>query len=372
MIENPWDTKTSSEKEKTERKEEDRIIEFLRAYKMGRKPGSNGGEMKHVFKVIYLIGAILILMWLSTGFFTVDTDEEGVVMRFGRYNRYAMPGLNYKLPAPFETVEKVSVTRIKRDVIGKITNPIIQHSKIKSLDKENSKQSEADLSYPKESQMLTGDENIIDMHFYVQWKIGSAQNYLFNIKDNPGDNIVRSTAESVMRQVIGEVNISEALSERRLVIERKAKEEMQNILNSYKSGIEIISVGILYSYVGPEVRDAYRDVQSAKADRERFINQAQAYSNEIIPKAKGEARAIIENSLGYKESVIARAEGDAEKFDEIYKAYSANKDITKKRMYLDTMESIYQDTNKIVIDKEVAKGVLPYLPLDKIQNKQQN
>ncbi|WPX97083.1 FtsH protease activity modulator HflK [Candidatus Bandiella euplotis] len=367
MFENPWDTRSQEEKGSSRQQERERILKFLRS--MGYR-GNNSPQNGSILKLVYLILAVIVVMWLLTGFFTVDTDEEGIVMRFGKYNRYAMPGLNYKLPDPIETVEKISVTRIKRDVIGKITNPIAQHSKIKHLDKDGTKQSEADLSYPKESQMLTGDENIIDMHFYVQWRIGSAQNYLFNIKDNQGDNIVRNTAESVMRQVIGEVTISEALSERRLGIEQKVKKELQEILNSYNSGIEIISVGILYSYVGPEVRDAYRDVQSAKADRERFINQAQAYSNEIIPKAKGEARAIIESALGYKESEIAKAEGDAQKFDEVYKAYSANKDITKKRMYLDTMDKIYGSTNKVVIDKDIAKGVLPYLPLDKIQNKQ--
>ena len=370
MIKNPWDRKSDDERHSDAKKEMREIFTSLKKLKKsGKLPELKIPETKEeaILKLLPIIAIILALMWLSTGFFTVDADEEGVVMRFGQYNREVTPGLNYKLPTPLETVEKLSVTRIKKEMIGKITNPI---KRFQTTSLGNDAQDiEADLSYPKESQMLTGDENIIDMHFYVQWKIRNAKDYLFNIKDNPNDNIVRSGAESIMRQVIGGVNISEALSEGRLAIEQKVKQGLQQILDLYGAGIEIISVGILYSYVGAEVRDAYRDVQSAKADRERFINQAQAYSNEIIPKARGEAGATIENALAYKESVIARSEGDAKKFDEIYKAYSNNKEVTKKRMYLDTMEKVYKDSDKIIIDKDISKGTLPFLPLNKSNNK---
>ena len=321
------------------------------------------------FLLFYLALFVFFLVWIFSGFFTVDTDEEGIIMRFGKYNREVKPGLNYKLPNPIESVEKVSVTRIKKDIIGKISNPI-EFSKGSNFSYNNDyQQSEKDLSYPKESQMLTGDENIIDMHFYIQWKIGSARSYLFNIKDTQSQNIVKSAAESIMRQIISEVTLSEALSEKRLLIERGVKKSLQSMMNSYSSGIDIISVGILYSYVGPEVRDAYRDVQSAKADRERFINQAQAFRNEIIPKAKGEAATLVEKALAYKESIILKAYGDTNKFNEIYKAYLAGEYITKKRMYLDTMESVYRNTNKIVIDKEISKGMIQVLPLDKINDK---
>ena len=368
MFKNPWDNRSDEEWRTDMKKELEGVYKKLERVRkmgiMGMKENNKGGND---LRVLYVAIIALILMWLSTGFFTIDADEEGVVMRLGKYNREVMPGLNYKLPTPFESVEKLSVTRIKKEMIGKITNPI-KRLRTNSLS-DGSQDLETDLSYPKESQMLTGDENIIDMHFYVQWKIGNAKDYLFNIRDSGSGNIVRSAAESIMRQVVGGVSISEALSERRLVIEQKAKEGLQQVLDLYGSGIEIVSVGILYSYVGAEVRDAYRDVQSAKADRERFINQAQAYSNEVIPKAKGEAGVVIEGALAYKESVIAKSEGDAKKFDEIYKAYSKSKDITKRRMYLDAMEKIYQETNKIVIDKNVSKGVLPFLPLDKINNK---
>ena len=346
MIENTWDNNSNSQNAEDKNKNEEPLRK--------QKTFNNNKDKDYNFRIIYVAVVIMGLLWLSTGFFTVDTDEEGIIIRFGKYDREVKPGLNYKLPDPIEVVEKISVTRIKKDIIGKITSPI-GVSKSTYLSNNDNQQSENDLSYPKESQMLTGDENIIDMHFYIQWKIGNAKNYLFNIKDSQTDNIVRSAAESVMRQVISEVTLSEALSEKRLLIEQDVKDGLQKIMNSYSSGIEIISVGILYSYVGPEVRDSYRDVQSAKADRERFINQAQAYRNEVIPKAKAEAATIVEEAVAYKESVISKAYGDTNKFNEIFKAYSIDKDITKKRMYLDAMEKIYKDTNKIIIDKEVSK-----------------
>ena len=267
MIKNPWDRRSDNERRTDTEKEIRGIMDSLKDLKKsGKLPDlripEDRGEI--ILKLLPIIAIILALMWLSTGFFTIDTDEEGIVMRFGQYNREVTPGLNYKLPTPFETVEKLSVTRIKKEMIGKITNPI-KRFKAHSL-ANNGQDAEADLSYPKESQMLTGDENIIDMHFYVQWKIRNAKDYLFNIKDSQSDNIVRSAAESIMRQIIGGVSISEALSEGRLVIEQKVKKGLQQALDLYGAGIEIISIGILYSYVGAEVRDAYRDVQSAKAD----------------------------------------------------------------------------------------------------------
>lgn len=362
MIDNPWDNNSSSQSSQDKNTNEDPLKKQKNFIKFNNNMNK---DINFRFVYIALIG--LLVLWLSTGFFTVDTDEEGIIIRFGKYSREVKPGLNYKLPDPIEIVEKISVTRIKKDIIGKITSPI-GFSKSTYLGNDDNQQNENDLSYPKESQMLTGDENIIDMHFYIQWKIGNAKNYLFNIKDSQTDSIVRSAAESVMRQVVSEATLSEALSEKRLLIEKDVKDDLQKIMDSYNSGIEIINVGILYSYVGPEVRDSYRDVQSAKADRERYINQAQAYKNEIIPKARAEAATIVEQAIAYKESVISKAYGDANKFNEIFKAYSIDKDITKKRMYLDTMEKIYKDTNKIIIDKEVSNKIIPFLPLDKFNN----
>jgi len=312
----------------------------------------NNIEKNYKVFILYISVLIIFVIWMGTGFFTIDSDEEGIIMRFGRYNREVKPGLNYKLPNPIETVDKISVTRIKKDIIGKF-----DYQKANNENYRNNNEKEK--SYPKESQMLTGDENIIEMHFYVQWKISDSKNYLFNIKDNKKENIVKSAAESVMRQIISEVTLSEALSEKRLIIEHRVMKNLQRIMNSYKSGIEIISIGILYSYVGAEVRDAYRDVQSAKADRERFINEAQAYKNEIIPRAKAEAAKIIEAAIAYKESIISKAYGNSNKFNEIFKAYLLNKDITRRRMYLDTMEKIYKEIKKIIIDVSILKSTVP-------------
>jgi len=336
MFKNPWDNNLNDcdkDGEKKKHNTSDSPHSYTSFFNLA---------VNHEYKILYLSIVISLLLWLSTGFFIVDTNEVGIVMRFGNYSREIKPGLSYKLPSPIETVEKVSVTRIKKDIIGRES----------SSDKEN--------------YMLTGDENIIDMHFYVQWRVSDAKKYLLNIKDDKNDNIVRNVAESVMRQVISENTLSEALSEKRLVIENEVKNNLQKIMNSYQSGIEIVSVGILYSYVGPEIRDAYRDVQSAKADREKFINQAQAYKNEVIPKAKAEAAKIIEEALAYKQSTISKAEGDAQRFVEVLKSYSIDKDITKSRMYLDTMEKVYKNINKVLVDKELSKnGVLPFLTLDK-------
>ena len=363
MINNPWDSNSEDNNTHENQDTKDLLKKTQKKVSDYMKLGKNHKHHSYT-QVILLIMFILLIIFLSTGFFTVDTDEEGIIMRFGKYDREAKPGLNYKLPDPIETVEKVSITRIKKDIIGKIASSVHQPQYLRA---DTPKQTE-ELSYPKESQMLTGDENIIDMHFYVQWKIKDAKSYLFNIRDDKKENIVKSAAESVMRQVISEVTLSEALSEKRLFIEQEVKKGLQKIMDSYTSGINIVSIGILYSYVGPEVRDAYRDVQSAKADRERFINQAQAYKNEIIPKAKGEAATLIENALGYNESTVSKAKGEAEKFNAILKSYVVDKEITKTRMYLDTMQQVYTNTNKMIIDPEISKGVLPFLPLNKVNN----
>jgi membrane protease subunit HflK len=362
---NPWDD--DSGKKDSHKDESADLKQVFSKFFDNKLNKNNKSEQVSNKKIFALVGFIVVCLWLSTGFFKIEADQQGVVLRFGKFVRQVGPGLNYKLPEPLEMVEKVSVTRIKKDVVGQLSNPI---SVSKFSFKDNKDQvAAADLSYPKESQMLTGDENIIDMHFFVQWRIEDATNYLFEIKDSFRDPIVRTAVESIMRQVIGGVNISEALSENRQAIEMSVKKDLQDVLRQYNSGIEIVGVGILYSYVAPEVRDAYRDVQSAKADKEKFINHAQAYRNELLPKAKGEARSVIESALAIKNSYIAQAEGEAKKFEEIYAAYVASKNITKKRMYLDTMQEVYSSSEKVVIDNSVSKSVLPFLPLNKNVNK---
>jgi membrane protease subunit HflK len=207
------------------------------------------------------------------------------------------------------------------------------------------------------------------MHFFVQWYIKNAKDYLFNIKDDIGESTVKVSAESSMRQIIGRVKISEALSEQRQEIEQRVKTLLQGLLDNYNSGVEIVNVGILYSYVAPEVRDAYRDIQSARADKEGEINNAMAYKNDIIPRARGEAQAIIEEAKGYKESVIARAAGEAERFRNIFSQYQNARDITRKRMYIEAMEQVLKDVNKIVIDKSMTGKTLSLLPIQDLIKK---
>ena len=370
-FDNPWGNGTSDkgkdqDKQKSSNSDiddlikrgQEKIINFL-IKKNQKSQKSNDPVNTTPLVLVFFLG--LLFIWLATGFYTIDTDEEGVVMRFGKYNRTATPGLNYKLPTPIEIVEKVSVTRINKEMIGLKTQPG------KLLASSNSE--EADSSNPKESQMLTGDENIIDMHFFVQWYIKSAKDYLFNIKDDIGESTIKVSAESAMREVIGRVKISEALSEQRQEIEQRAKKILQDLLDNYHSGIEVVSVGILYSYVAPEVRDAYRDIQSAKADKEKEINEAFAYKNDIIPRARGEAQAVIEEAKAYKESVIAKATGEAERFKNIVSQYQNAKDTTKKRMYIETMEQVLKNLNKVIVDKSISSKSVPFFSINKLVKK---
>lgn len=371
IFENPWDDGTpNTRKDQPPKKETKGSIDFeallqqeLQKWKnlfSKKSGGQDGNEAPKPLKVLSIIIAVLSIIWLATGFYTVDTDEEGVVMRFGKYNRTSTPGLNYKLPAPIENVQKISVTRINKEVIGLKTHTTIKPQELND---------DTDSSIPKESQMLTGDENIIEMHFFVQWYVKSAKDYLFNIKDDVGESTIKVCAESAMRQVVGLVKISEALSEQRQEIEQRVKTMLQDLLNGYHSGIEIVNVGILYSYVAPEVRDAYRDIQSAKADKEKEINEALAYKNDIIPRARGEAQSIIEESKGYKEAVIFQASGESERFKSVYDQYQSSREITKKRLYIEAMEGILKDINKVIVDKSVSHRSVPLLSINELIKK---
>ena len=213
---------------------------------------------------------------------------------------------------------------------------------------------------PQESLMLTGDENIVDINFIVQWKIDNLKDYVFNIF-NPRET-VRNVAESAVREVIGSTPIDKAIKDGRLDVEQESKKIAQNILNSYNSGVEITTLKLLRADPPMEVIDAFRDVQTAKTDQEREINRADAFSNEVIPRARGEASRIILDSEAYKKEVVERAKGEAGRFELIYAQYKNAKDITKKRLYLEAMQDILQGMEKIIIDNK--NGVVPYLPLN--------
>lgn len=303
-------------------------------------------------KAFTLIAIIIGLIWVASGIYFVKADEKGVVLRFGQYNRTSDSGLNYHLPYPVESALTPRVTTINRVEIGFHSGAIRNNRG-------------GDASIPEEGLMLTGDENIIDVNFEVQWKINDASNFLFNVR-NPEDT-VKAVSESAMREVIGKTQIATVLAEGKLQVEMGTKKLIQETLDSYKSGIEIITVNLLKADPPAQVIDAFRDVQTARADLETSRNKAEAYRNDIIPNARGQAQKMILDAEGYKQEVIARAEGEASRFLAIYNEFRQARDVTKKRIYLETMEDILQGMNKVIIEGKNSSGVVPYLPLPELK-----
>ncbi|MBV9018700.1 MAG: FtsH protease activity modulator HflK [Alphaproteobacteria bacterium] len=289
----------------------------------------------------------IVVLWLASGFYRVLPDEEGIVLRFGAYNRTAQPGLNYHLPTPIESVQTPSVTRVNRTEIGYRSGETRAGSR----------------ELPEEALMLTGDENIVDINFTVFWVIKDAKSYLFNIRNPEGT--VKSAAESAMREIVGETPIAQALAEGRGKIETDTQHLLQRILDSYGAGIVITQLQLAKVDPPSPVIDAFRDVQRALADRERLRNEAEAYRNDIIPRARGDAVRVRQESEAYRAEIIARSQGDADRFTAVYRAFKVTQDVTLQRLYLETMEEILKNSNKIIIDKAVQgqSGVLPFLPL---------
>jgi membrane protease subunit HflK len=300
---------------------------------------------------IAIVVIAILVIWLASGFYRVLPDEVGIVLRFGAYNRTTQPGLNYHLPTPIETALTPSVTRVNRTEIG-----------YRTADSANGR-GVVTSQVPEEALMLTGDENIVDINFTVFWVIKDAKAYLFNIRDP--EMTVKSAAESAMREVIGETPIASALAEGRGKIETETQQLLQQLLNDYGAGIELTEVQLQRVDPPDPVIDAFRDVQRALADRARLRNEAESYANDIIPRARGDAVRITQEAAAYRQQVVARANGEAGRFDEVYKAYELAQDVTQKRLYLETMEDILKNTNKVIIDRSAGggNGVLPYLPL---------
>lgn len=298
-------------------------------------------------RAIAIVAAILVGGWLLSGFYRVQPDEQGVVLRFGAFNRTTPPGLNYALPWPIETVLTPRVTRINRIDVGfrsevEGTRPVPTRV------------------VPEESLMLTGDENIIDINFAVFWRIRDAGDFLFNIR-NP-EQAVKSAAESVMREVIGKTPIQPALTEARAQIEQAVRSGTQAMLDQYRSGIEVAQVQLQKVDPPAAVIDAFRDVQRANADRERLRNEAEAFRNDIIPRARGEAERLVQEAQGDREARIARARGEAQRFIQVYQAYDQARDVTRLRLYLETMEDIIRISPTVVVDERV-QNLVPFLPL---------
>ena len=293
---------------------------------------------------------IAVVIWLLLGLYSVGPDEVGVVQRFGEYNRVVGSGLNYHFPYPIETVKTPKVTEVKRIEIGFRTIGKNQYRTIEQ-----------------ESLMLTGDENIVNIDFSVFWVIKDAGKFLFKIQ-SPVET-VKAAAETAMREVIAKSKLQSILTEGRSKIEIETQEIAQSLLDEYESGIQITQVQTQKADPPDEVIDAFRDVQAARADMERSKNEAEAYANDVIPRARGEAAKIMQAAEAYKQKVVASAEGEASRFVSIYTEYAKAKEVTQERMYLETMEKVLADIEKVIIEKNATSGVVPYLPLPELGKK---
>ncbi|WP_138379414.1 FtsH protease activity modulator HflK [Luteithermobacter gelatinilyticus] len=304
-------------------------------------------------KGFYLIALLIVAGWLATGIYKVNPNEAGVVLRFGKWVDTTAPGLHYHLPAPIETVYKPKVTEINQIDIGVPAGSNVQ-----------ARRTTTDLG--KERQMLTGDENIVDVDFSVLWRISDPAKFLFNVENQ--NHTIRSVAQSAVRDIIAQTPIQKALTAGRADIEQRAQDSIQNILDRYDAGVQITRVKLTKVDPPAQVIEAFREVQRAEADREKAVNQAEAYKNDIVPRARGEAAKMLQEAEAYHAQVIAKAEGEAARFLSIYEEYKKAKDVTRKRMYLETMEEILSKIDKVLVEKE--GGVIPYLPLPELKNKQ--
>jgi membrane protease subunit HflK len=348
--ESPWGAPNKNNKQPNVDNTED-MDELVKKFQDGFKNMFGGSSKNPDTKrpiIFILIGAIGI--WALSGFYRVDADEQGVVLRFGKYTNVTQPGLNYHLPYPIESVMTPKVTKVNRVDVG-----------FRSSNERTGNISEI----KEESAMLTGDENIVDINYSVFWVIKDASKYLFNIYDPI--STIKAVAETSMREIIARKKIQNILTQGRTDIENETHKIMQQILDQYNSGIEITQVQAQKSDPPAQVIDSFRDVQAAKADKERQQNEAQAYANDIIPRARGEAAQIIQQAEGYKKEVVAQAEGEASRFIAIYNEYAKAKTVTQERMYLETMEKVLSGVNKIIIDKQSGSGVVPYLPLPELK-----
>ena len=293
------------------------------------------------YRFIYLLICGVIVLWFASGLYVVNPEEKGVELLFGKYNQTSDAGLRYHLPYPIATVKKVKVSTVNREDIGV------------SLDRKGDG----------EGVMLTGDENIVNVNFEVQWRIKDAYAFLYKVKDDSPGFTVKSAAESAMRDAIGQNEIGFILrGEGRGKIALETKDLLQQILDKYEIGVEVLSIQMKKVDPPEKVINAFRDVQSARADKEREINQAYSYVNDILPRARGDAQKILQEAEGYKVELINKAEGESKRFTEIYNEYKLSPDITRERLRLEVIEELYGKTDKIIMDGDIA---LPFLDLMK-------
>tara|TARA_Y100000590_G_scaffold72819_1_gene80029 strand:+ start:1426 stop:2520 length:1095 start_codon:yes stop_codon:yes gene_type:complete len=326
----------------------DEVIEKIQKLINKLIPGGGSGSKPIIFGLV-----LLIAVWAFSGLYRVLPDEQGVVLRFGKFVTTTQPGLNYHIPYPVETVLTPKVTKVNRIDIG-----------FRSASDSGRTSGIGDV--PEESLMLTGDENIVNIDFSVFWLIKDAGKFLFKIQ-SPVET-VKAAAETAMREVIAKSNLQPILTEQRSQIEIEVQDIIQGLLDEYESGIQITQVQTQKADPPDQVIDAFRDVQAARADMVRSKNEAEAYANDVIPRARGDAAKILQEAEAYKKQVVAAAEGEASRFVAIYNEYAKAKQVTQERMYLETMEKVLADIDKVIIDRK-AGGVVPYLPLPELSKK---
>jgi len=310
--------------------------------------GNDNGPQLPGKAAISAIFVIAFLLWIVSGLYSVAADEEAAVLRFGQYVETTGPGLNWHLPWPIESAEKLPVTRVQRLTIGFRS---FGDGRTRKVDQE--------------ALMLTADENIVDISFVVQYKIKNLEQYLFDIANQT--KTVRDASESAIREVIGRTLIDDVLTTKKAQVEVDVQDLIQSILNGYKAGISITTVKLQDVQPPTRVIREFKDVASAREDRERAKNEAQAYANDIIPKARGEAKKMVLDAEGYSSEVIDRAKGEAQRFVSILQAYQKAPEVTRKRLYIDTIQKVMTKADKVIVDGSVADRVLPYLPLDQRQ-----
>ena len=352
---NPWTRRENSSSHNNGNNVDD-IIDNIqdRIRKVMSGGGSSGGNFKggsHKggWGTLALLGIGAVVLWLGTGLYRVQEGEVGVVLRFGEMVRTSLPGLQYHLPAPFESVivQKVAVL-----------NTIDGGMKV---DKNGGDAAEATL-------ILTGDENIIYTNYTVLWKIKDVSEYLFTTRDP--EETIRAAAESVVREVIGQTTARSALTEGRGKIETRAQEILQKLLDQYKMGIQVVSIQLQNVAPPHQVVDAFNDLQASLVNADQSRNEAEAYRNEIIPRAEGQAAQIANEAIAYSQRKVAEAKGQATRFTQVLHAYKAYPQITRKRYYLETMRDVLSKTSKIILDAKIAgkNGILPYLPVNELNH----
>jgi len=300
------------------------------------------------------IAAAVLVVYALTGVFIVAPDERGVVLRFGRVVREAPPGPGYHLPWPIEQVLRPAVTQIRKEEFGFRTIDPGPPARYRSEEVE--------------ALMLTGDENIVALQFIVQYRVKVGEtgvtNFLFNVRDPQGT--LRDTAEAAMREVVGGNNIDDALTEGKERIQEEAQTLLQGILDRYESGLEVVTLQLQDVDPPQQVSDAFKDVIGAQQDKERLINEANGYANDVVPKARGQAAQLVNEAEAYKAVKLQDASGAAQRFVALYDEYTKAKDVTRERLYLETMEEVMGRVHKILLDETAGRQVVPYLPLDQV------